>query len=223
MKHFWRWLRLFLLLILLSSMGAIGFYGYQWYEQLQIKDKIIERLSAESRIAEVLVTESKLNEETGTIATTIKFLEYDSLGNPMEPKYFTFSGNILQFQSLVVRFKDDLIQKGSELQGKSAYLFLKIFMLNGSKTEEHSLTETYQIPDGYKLPNIQSDYEKNLWENFWSVALDPKKRDAHGIKNAQIGAPGAAFYPGIVYTLQIEHDGGIRIDSQPIPRILEGE
>jgi hypothetical protein len=218
-----RFLRLAFLLILLVLLGAVSYFGYNWYSELQIKDQIIERLSAESRIAEVLVTESRLNETTGTVMTTIKFLEYDSLGTAMEPQYFTFSGNIIQFQSLVVRFKDDLIQKGSKLQGKSAYLFLKIFMLNGRETEEYSLTETNQIPDGYKLPNIQSDYEKNLWENFWSVALDPSKRDGYGIKNAQIEAPGSAFYPGIIYTLKIEHDGGIRIDSQPIPQILKGE
>ena len=44
-----------------------------------------------------------------------------------------------------------------------------------------------------------------------------------GIKNAQIEAPGTKFMPGILYTLKIEHDGGIRIDTLEIPAILKGE
>ena len=44
-----------------------------------------------------------------------------------------------------------------------------------------------------------------------------------GIKNAQIEAPGTKFIKGILYTLKIEHDGGLRIDAQPLPKILQGE
>ncbi len=43
------------------------------------------------------------------------------------------------------------------------------------------------------------------------------------IKNAQIEAPGSMFLPGTIYTLKIEHDGGIRIDAEPVPEILKGE
>jgi hypothetical protein len=34
-----------------------------------------------------------------------------------------------------------------------------------------------------------------------------------GIKNAQIEAPGTKFVPGLIYTIKIEHDGGLRIDA----------
>ena len=44
-----------------------------------------------------------------------------------------------------------------------------------------------------------------------------------GIKNAQIEAPGTKFLPGYLYTLKIEHDGGLRIDTSTIPPIMRGE
>ena len=44
-----------------------------------------------------------------------------------------------------------------------------------------------------------------------------------GIKNAQIEAPGTRFVPGMLYTVKIEHDGGMRIDAQTLPLILKGE
>ncbi len=44
-----------------------------------------------------------------------------------------------------------------------------------------------------------------------------------GVKNAQIEAPGTKFIPGALYTIKIEHDGGIRIDVQALSAILTGE
>ncbi len=192
-------------------------------EENRVLKKVIERLSADSRIAEVLVTQSRYDEEHKRIETTIKFLEYDSQASPMVPRYFTFHGNIIQFQALVIRFQDALVRAGDKIRGKSAYLFIKVFVLNGAKTQEFDLTQANEIPQGYKVPGVKSEFEKKLWEEFWNYALNPKARGGNGIKNAQIEAPGSLFLPGTIYTLKIEHAGGIRIDAQPVPEILKGE
>ena len=192
-------------------------------EENRILKQVITRLSADSRIAEVLVTKSAFNEETAKIETTIKFLEYDSKGKPLEPRYFTFQGNIIQFQALVIRFQDKLIQAGDKLKGKSAYIFTRVFMLDDKNTQVFNLSEMNQIPLGYKIPGVENEFERNLWTEFWSYALDPKARERSKIKNAQIEAPGSMFLPGTIYTLKIEHDGGIRIDAEPVPEILKGE
>ena len=42
-------------------------------------------------------------------------------------------------------------------------------------------------------------------------------------KNAQIEAPGTKFVPGTLYTIKIEHGGGMRIDAEPLAPILKGE
>lgn len=214
--------------ILFLIIVALGFYGYSFYQKYlnenKILKQIIERLEAESRIAEVLVTEVKYDEETGKKLTTIKFLEYDSRGRPLEPEYFTFTGNIIQFQSLVIRFDDINIRKSDDLKGKSAYIFWKAFMLDGPNTQEFEITPLNRIPQGYKVDNLNSSqYEKKLWQKFWEYALDPEKAHKIGIKNAQIEAPGTIFVPGTIYTIKIEHDGGMRIDTQRLPEILKGE
>ena len=193
------------------------------FEENRILKQVIKRLSADSRIAEVLVTQSAFNEETGKIETTIKFLEYDAKGQPLEPRYFTFQGNIIQFQALVIRFEDKLVQTGDKLKGKSAYIFLRAFMLEDKNTQMFNISEINQIPAGYKIPDVENEFERGLWAEFWAYALDPKMREKSMIKNAQIEAPGSMFLPGTIYTLKIEHDGGIRIDTEPIPEILKGE
>ncbi len=194
--------------------------------QIAVLQKIVARLEADSRIAQVLVTDTKPDPGSGKIATTVKFLEFDSIGRPMTPKYFTFTGNIIQFQSLVVRFQDSLVKKGDKLKGKSAYLFLKAYFLDGNKAEVYDISPAREIPSGYKLDSPEADgakIENDFWAHFWDYALNPEYSKKIGIKNAQIEAPGTKFVAGTLYTIKIEHDGGMRIDAEPIPEILKGE
>ncbi len=214
----------------------------KWNENRILKE-IVRRLSAETRVAEVLVTSTSFDETSNQLTSTVKFLEFDALGRPLNPKYFTFKGNVIQFQSLVIRFKDNFIETGDKLKGKSAFIFLKAFVLdegtvlpgeknlktgsgNSGKTVSAQvlpITQAYEIPDGYKIPGTHNPLEKKMWEKFWKYALDPLSREADGIKSVQLEAPGSVFVPGTIYTLKIEHDGGLRIDSEKIPEILKGE
>jgi hypothetical protein len=209
--------------ILGLAVVLVGVGINQWIQKERVLRKIIERLHAETRMADVLVTKSEFDETTKKIKTTIKFLEYDAQGKPLEPKYFTFEGNIIQFQSLVIRFNDKLVEAGDRLRGKSAVFFMKAFVLDGARTQEFDITKVDEVPGGYRVFEKANDFEMKLWREFWDYALDPKKREHAGIKNAQIEAPGSMFFPGTIYTLKIEHDGGLRIDASPVPEILKGE
>jgi hypothetical protein len=225
-KNHWNLLKALIPLLIVAVVGFLGFdlFMRQRYENAILK-RIVQRLEADSRVAEVLVTGVNYDEKSKMSYTTIKFLEYDSDDRPLEAKYFTFSGNIIQFQALVIRFNDDLIRRGDLFKGKSAYLFWKVFMLDGKNTKEYEITKAHSVPDGYRLADEAQPLalEQKVWERFWEYALDPLKAQSVGIKNAQIEAPGTMFVPGILYTIKIEHDGGIRIDAQRLPSILKGE
>ncbi len=214
-------------LFLWVLLGVVAFKGYQVYQRyvlrIQVLEQIASRLKADSRIAEVLVTDVQDNPITQANTTTIKFLEYDAQGKPLPSKYFAFQGNIIQFQSLVVRFDDVYVENADALRGKSAYLFWKAFILDGKNTQEYDIAQVNTVPDGYKLDGPRNIFEEEIWREFWKYALDAKKAVTKGIKNAQIEAPGTKFVAGILYTLKIEHDGGIRIDAKEIPEILKGE
>lgn len=207
--------------IIILAACLFLFIGYFKFREFLIFRGIIHNLKAESRIAEVLVTDSSLDEYTRKYTTTLKFLEYDVKGRPLKAKYFTFKGNLIQFQTLVVRFDDRHIEEGHRMKGKSIYLFLKAFVLDGKNTQEFEIAPAQAVPDGYRVGDPPSRFEKEVWRKFWKYALEPKERSRVGIKNAQIEAPGSVFVPGTIYTLIIEHDGGIRIDTRPIPEILK--
>lgn len=184
---------------------------------------MIARLEADSRAAQILVTGVLFDEKSNKTFTTIKFLEFDSRGKPMEPRYFTFSGNIIQFQALVIRFDDMKVKLADRLRGKSAYLLMNAFMLDKERTQVFEITKVNEVPPGYQVDKEESEFEKKLWREFWRFALDQAAAKKMGIRNAQIEAPGTVFIPGTLYTIKIEHDGGLRIDAQPLPEILKGE
>lgn len=202
---------------------VVIFFVLKIYQENQMLRKVVERLSADSRVAQVLVTKVQSDPETKKTFTTIKFLEFDSQMKPLPVRYFTFSGNIIQFQSLVIRFDDYFIKQAHPLKGKSAYLFMKAFCLTDAGAEIFEINKVNEVPAGYRVEETRNIFEELLWRRFWSFALEPKEAGKIGIKNAQIEAPGSRFIPGILYTLKIEHDGGLRIDAEPLPKILEGE
>ncbi len=200
-----------------------GFWLIRHFNQEHVYQQMLVRLQAESRAAQVLVTAVNYNQATGRNETTIKFVEYDTAGRPLKPKYFTFNGNLIQFQSLVVRFKDKFVAAGDRFKGRSVYLFWKVFMLDGPRTQEFPITQVDEIPGGYKIPGKASGFENRFWREFWHYAFDESMAKNAGIKSVQIEAPGVVFIPGYLYTIHIEHDGGLRIDAKPVEPILRGE
>lgn len=209
-------------LFITAIIGGIIFCATRSFYENRLLRQIIERLTADSRIAEVLVDRVKFDPQTNKTYTTIKFLEYDTKLNTLAPKYFTFSTNVIQFQSLVIRFDDFFVKKGHALKGKSAYLFMKAFTLTDKGAEVFDINKENEIPSGYKVGRAGSRFEESLWRKFWLYALDPKEAKKIGVKNVQIEAPGTKFIPGLLYTIKIEHDGGMRIDAQTLPKIIEG-
>jgi len=61
--------------------------AFKFFQEFMTFRKIIQNLKAESRIAEVLVTDSSVDEYTRKYTTTIKFLEYDVNGQPLKPNF----------------------------------------------------------------------------------------------------------------------------------------
>ena len=211
----------FLFIVFCLAMAA--FWLIWRFNQEHVYQQMLARLQAESRAAQVLVTAVNYDEKIHRNMTTIKFVEQDSTGHALAPKYFTFSGNLIQFQSLVVRFEDRFVAAGDRFKGRSVYLFWKVFMLDGPRTQEFPITQVDEIPGGYKIPGRASGFENRFWKDFWRFAFDEEKAKNAGVKSVQIEAPGVVFIPGYLYTIHIEHDGGLRIDAKPVEEILRGE
>ncbi|MCM8787674.1 MAG: hypothetical protein NC935_06435 [Candidatus Omnitrophica bacterium] len=204
--------KLFIFFILI--LGAVSiFYILKNINEEKILKEIISRLTAETRIAQVTVTKKEKDPNTNKTYTTIKFVEYDTAQKPLQPKYFTFSTDIIYLEALVIRFEDFYIKKGHPLKGKSAYIFTRVFgFTDDKKLEIFDINKAYSIPTGYKVEKAKSKFQERIWQKFWDYALNDIKSKKVGIRSAQIEAPATKFIEGCLYTIKIEHLGGLRID-----------
>jgi hypothetical protein len=223
---FFGWIKRLFLLALLAALGAGGYWFYQRQQEVEVLKQVVGRLTAEERVAEVLVEDYQKDPTGKAPRIKLKILEFDTAGQPLKPVYCTFSANdVIHFEALVIRLDERLVMEG---QGKSVYLFRRAFALDehGNTYESCDINRPNEIPGGYSLGSADpkvAEVEQRFWKSFWVFALDEKRRQEAGIRNAQLEAPATRFVPDMIYKLYLEHDGGLHIDASPVPAILKGQ
>jgi hypothetical protein len=56
-----------------------------------------------------------------------------------------------------------------------------------------------------------SDFEKQIWDDFWNIANDPQRAQQLGIRAAHGEAVSVQLRPGKTYRLQLRASGGLTI------------
>jgi len=220
------WIKRMLVLALLGALGAGGWWFYQGRREVQVLRRMVERLTAEQRVAEVWVEEHQCDAQGRPVKVRLKVLEFGTDGKPLEPVFCEFSVNdVIHFEAMVIRLNDELIMEG---EGKSVYFFRRAFALDddGDTYEKCDINKPMEIPGGYRITSGDArvaEIESRYWKSFWRYALDEEQRREAGVKTAQIEAPATRFVPDRIYRLVLEHDGGLYIQASPVPAILKGE
>lgn len=221
---------LLLLIVLLGSGTYTAYYLKRIYHEkdLEIQELkiVVDRLEAETRVAEILVTEQGRNAETGRLETTIKFLELDRNGEPLSPRHFTVEGDIIYFDSLVIKFDHNYVERGEALRGKSISLFRRIFGEHQKPNEGFPIDEGSDrgsVPDIFRVNSQPTAFEVELWKEFWRYAVDPKEAKRKGVRIIQGEAVYTRFIPNNIYIITLDHAGGINIKVEPVRQILRDE
>lgn len=201
-------------LLVLVVLGGIGFgawYAYQTFakkgdieeqlrqreaeianlnENLRKKQQEIEQLNTklrlhkvDHRLAQLEVLSQGPNRE-GKIETTFKFVEVDDQGHQLdEPRVLTVPGEEIHVESLVVTWEDNLIEAAEPFRATALCLFRRIYG-EGQPPEKGYKIDVDSLPSGYRTGKSVSDFEAEIWRNFWTYANDPGKQKAAGIRNA---------------------------------------
>ena len=220
-------------LLVLSTIGACLFTAYYLHglyreKELEIErlQTVVERLEAFTRVAQVVVHEQGVDEETGVLKTTLKFVEFDRQGEPLPPRFFTVEGDVAYFDALVMQFEREYVERGEALRGKSIHLFRRIFGEFQAPEQGWPIDKganKWGVPDPYRVSDELTAFELELWQDFWKYAVDPVAAKEKGVRVVQGEAVYTRFVKENLYTLTLEHDGGINIQVEPIPKILRKE
>jgi len=223
-------------LTLLIALGSASYFAYDKFterqaliarqaEELKEQQRIIQRLTRSTRVAQALVTR-RWTEEDGRVMSKVRFVELDENGNVVSRKDVIVEGERIYFDALVLKFDQQLVAQADALKGRSVLLFQRIFGEHQKPSEGARLDEIDDgIPAVYRVDDEPSAIELDWWANFWKYANDPEVAAEARVRVAQGEAPSMLMETGRPYELSLDHAGGLNIRLLDAPAVLfdEGE
>ena len=218
-----------LLFIGVACAAGVGVYTYQSHdavraalrrerERTEELRQIVQRLTAERRVADVLVTDQQT--VNGTPRTSILFVEYARDGAALPAKRFTVDGSTIHIDALVVKFEGRFVEQNDALRGHSIALFTRLYGEAQAPAAGFAIDEPGAAPAVYRAADPKlTAFQKELWQNFWRLADDSQYRTGMGVRVVQGEGVWRPFAPGRLYTLTLESNGGLNIRSEPIKGI----
>lgn len=225
----------FRLAVLVVLVGA-GSFGYWWWHNpsspaMQIKrleeekkqlQEIVTRLTEEQRVAEMIVTDQQYKGDK-VESTTLLFVEQARDGTPLPARSFTIKGKEAWVAGLSIRFKDDFVMKNDPLRGHGIMLFTRMFGENQTPASGLPIDTPNEIPNIYRgSPKEQaqvSQFESELWKNFWRLVEDKSYRDEKGVEVAGGKAVYLPVQPDRLYRITVDARGNPTMTWEPIKPI----
>lgn len=226
-----------LLFVILSiGAGAAGIYlaDRLYYkplrEQKQLIENlksIVERLTRDVRVAEVAVIEQRQS----PLTTKFRFVEVDENGEKIgESKIFTIPGDEIYFDSLVIKFEerykplDEIALKDADtarhLLDKSIIIFRRLFSDKQKPEDGFPLDVSGQSPEPYRGSSVPTQFEQNLWKEFWELANNPKLAKERGVRAAHGQAVYTKLQPNKYYVLERRLSGDMTIRPVDVPAVM---
>lgn len=182
--------------------------------------RIVSRLKAERRVAQVYVVSQDKDNDGKISQTRLDFQEFDKEGRKLPLRTVTVPGETVYVDALVVRFTDRYVEGGDQLRGHSLHLFRRVFGENQRPSDGELLDRPNEVPPAYRTKANPDDFEQEVWRHFWDYASDPEKAALAGVRVAQ----GEAVYQRVkqaqVWQISTRADGGLEFRPQAVDPLL---
>jgi hypothetical protein len=221
-----RWVIKIVMLGLFIVAGSVGIHLYQKrysveqqleraQEETRVLTRVVQRLSDEKRVADVLVTDQKT--VNGQLHTWLLFVEYDKSGESLPPRSVEVVGRTAHIDAMVIKFERDFIKQGDPLRGHSIALFTRIYGDAQSPESGTPVDEPGKIPEIYRGSDPKvPEFEQELWQKFWTLAGSAEERAKYGVRVANGQGVWGPFEKDKLYSITLESDGGLNITSEPL-------
>jgi hypothetical protein len=210
---------------LMMVLGAAGIYWYGTHNSAEQKlheaeqrnqqlQQIVQRLTDEKRVAEVIVTDQKTVD--GKLQTTLLFDEYARDGSTLPPRTFVIQGKIAHVDAMVIKFDRHFVSENDPLRGHSIALFTKLYGDEQAPADAAMIDTPGKVPDVYKGSDPRAaGFEQELWTDFWRLYDDESYRQEKGVRTLSGQGVWGPFEPDKLYTISLESDGGLNITASP--------
>jgi hypothetical protein len=128
-----------------------------------------------------------------------------------EPKQFELPGDVIYIDNWIVKFDDSYIEKGDIQRGTSLCLFRRIFSEEQTPNDGFPLDEVGMRPQAYSRGGAMTEFEKELWSDFWEFANNRSKAAEQGIRAANGEAVSIKVRENTSYSVSLRASGGLSI------------
>jgi hypothetical protein len=184
-------------------------------EEIVRLDTSLRLLKVDHRVARISVVDQTVDPETKEMTTVVQFQELDDQGNPLDdPRQFSIKGDMLYVDSWIVKFEDKYVEEADIDRSTSLVLFRRIFGEFQEPSEGFALDQEGSRPTIYGHGGRVSDFEKRIWDDFWTVANDETRQGELGIRAAHGDAPSIKVKKGRVYRVELRASDGLSITPE---------
>ncbi len=182
----------------------------QSIEKLERLETSLKLLKTDQRLARLDVLKIERNEKDEAVKSFVRFVELSPKGDPIsEGKTFELPGDVVYIDNWVIRFDDKFVENADLQRGTSLCLFRRIFSEQLRPSEGFPLDQVGMRPQAYARGGTMTEFEKELWANFWQFANDPDKASKMGIRAANGEAVSMKLLEGKSYNVNLRSSDGL--------------
>ncbi|MGI8977956.1 MAG: hypothetical protein ACR2FY_01895 [Pirellulaceae bacterium] len=181
-------------------------------------------LKVDHRLARLTVVNQEKRGDQGDLYTTVEFVELNDEGAPYtsDPaRVFEIKGDLVYIDSWVVKFEDKYIEEKDLDRGTSLCIFNRIYGELQQPIEGFPLDRHGTRPTGYARGGQETEFERQIWDDFWNIANDPDKAKNMGIRTASGESPNMRVQKGKSYRVTLRSSGGLSITPEVTPKPSE--
>jgi hypothetical protein len=176
--------------------------------ELEKVETSLAMLKVDHRIARLSAVDQTKDDATGKIATLVEFVELNDEGQPIDtPRQFRIPGDTVYIDAWVVKFDDKYVEAADIERGTSLILFKRLFGNDQKPDDGFPLDQQGVAPKAYARGGKMSDFQKSIFDDFWSIANDKAKADEKGISAAYGDAGYMKVEKGKKYTVKVRSIG----------------
>ncbi len=176
-------------------------------EEVDRVQTAIRLLKLRRRLARIEVLDQQTADDS-SVTTNIRFTEIGDDGQQVgEPAELAIDGDRIYVEYLVVKFDDEYVEQADIERGTAICLLERIFGENQEPDDGFVIDQVGSRPNSYMRGSHTSEFEQQIWDDFWTIANDREKAEQLGIRATHAQAPSIRMKAGATYELDLRATG----------------
>ena len=189
--------------------------------EIERLDTALRLLKVDHRVARLNIVDQRMDSATGKMKTIVEFTELNDEGRPVDaPREFEIVGDVIYLDNWIVKFEDKYVEEKALERSTSLVLFRRLFGEHQEPKDGFPLDRGQGPPRAYTRGGVVSDFERQIWADFWTIANDESKAREMGIRAAHGQAVSIKAQKGKSYRILLRASDGLSIvpDGAAPPR-----